>query len=254
MVMVRVIKMTYLIYVTLIGLISGTLGTLGGGLLVLLVREINDKLLSIVLGISAGIMTSVIFFDLIPEAQNAGSIWSSLAGLFLGVVLISLLDLFFPHQHFVSQENTKNKYLKAGLLLAIGIALHNVPEGLAIGAGYSSTKPLGLGLAVIMAIQNFPEGMAVATTLSLANLKKQNVIIITLLSGIPMGIGSFIGAYLGSVSSLLLSISLGFAAGAMLYITFDELVPDAHEKAEGHSAILGILTGVFLGIILTNIL
>jgi ZIP family zinc transporter len=105
-----------------------------------------------------------------------------------------------------------------------------------------------------MAIQNFPEGMAVATTLSLANLKKQNVIIITLLSGIPMGIGSFIGAYLGSVSSLLLSISLGFAAGAMLYITFDELVPDAHEKAEGHSAILGILTGVFLGIILTNIL
>ena len=69
-----------------------------------------------------------------------------------------------------------------------------------------------------------------------------------------MGIGSFIGAYLGNISNLILSISLGFAAGAMLYITFDELIPDAHQKADGHSAIYGILNGVFLGIILNIIL
>jgi ZIP family zinc transporter len=184
----------------------------------------------------------------------AGSVWTSLIGLFLGIALISVLDLLFPHQHFVSIEDGRRHYLKAGLLLAIGIALHNVPEGLAIGAGYSSANALGIGLAIIMAVQNFPEGMAVATTLSLAGLKNTKIILITLLSGIPMGIGSFIGAYLGNVSDLILSISLGFAAGAMLYITFDELIPDAHEKAEGHSAIFGILAGVFLGIILTNIL
>lgn len=248
------VEMNYLLYVTIIGLLSGMLGTVGGGLLVLVIREVKSRFLSIVLGVSAGIMTVVIFFDLIPEAQMTGSVWSSLTGLLLGVALISILDMFFPHQHFVSMEGGRRHYLKAGLLLAIGIALHNVPEGLAIGAGYSSASALGLGLAIIMAVQNFPEGMAVAVTLSLAGLKNTKIILITLLSGIPMGIGSFIGAYLGNISDLILSISLGFAAGAMLYITFDELIPDAHEKADGHSAIFGILAGVFLGIILTNVL
>lgn len=246
--------MSYLLYITIIGLLSGMLGTVGGGLIVLVLKKIKTKSLSIVLGISAGIMTIVIFLDLIPEAQMTGSLWSSLTGLFLGVILIYLLDRSFPHQHLISVENEENHYFKAGLLLAVGIALHNVPEGLAIGAGYSSSNTLGLGLAIIMAVQNFPEGMAVATTLSLAGLKNKKVILITLLSGIPMGIGSFIGAYLGNISDFILSISLGFAAGAMLYITFDELIPDAHERARGHSAIFGILTGVFAGIILRNIL
>lgn len=246
--------MSYLLYITIIGLLSGMLGTVGGGLIVLVLKKIKAKSLSIVLGISAGIMTVVIFLDLIPEAQMTGSLLSSITGLFLGIILIYLLDRFFPHQHLISAENNKNHYFKAGLLLAVGIALHNVPEGLAIGAGYSSSNTLGLGLAVIMAVQNFPEGMAVATTLSLAGLKNKKVILITLLSGIPMGIGSFIGAYLGNISDFILSISLGFAAGAMLYITFNELIPDAHERARGHSAIFGILTGVFAGIILRNIL
>jgi len=248
------IKMNYLLYVSLIGFFSGTLGTVGGGLIVLLVREIKTKFLSIILGISSGIMTVVIFLDLIPEAQITGSIWSSLTGLFLGAMLISILDMLFPHQNFVSIDDDESHYLKAGILLAVGIALHNIPEGLAIGAGYSSADNLGLGLAVIMAVQNFPEGMAVATTLSLAGLKNVEVILITLLSGIPMGIGSFLGAYLGNISNLSLSISLGLAAGAMLYITFDGLIPDAHKKAEGYTAIFGIINGVFLGLILSNFL
>ncbi len=246
--------MNYFLYVTLIGLISGMLGTVGGGLIVLVIREIKETLLSVVLGISAGIMTVVIFFDLIPEAQKMGSTWTSLAGLLMGVFLIGLLDMLFPHHHFVSTEDGRGRYLKAGLLLAIGIALHNVPEGLAIGAGYSSTISMGLGLAIIMAVQNFPEGMAVATTLALAGMKDKNIVLITLFAGLPMGVGSFIGAYLGSISRLTLSLSLGFAAGAMLYITFDELIPDAHEKANGHSAILGIISGVILGLILTKVL
>lgn len=246
--------MSYLLSVTIIGLLSGTLGTFAGGLIVLVVKEIRSRFLSIVLGISAGIMTVVIFFDLIPEAEEIGTVGTSLFGMFLGIVLIALLDVFFPHQHLISVEGKDIRFLKAGLLLAIGIAFHNVPEGLAIGAGYSSASSLGLGLAIIMAVQNFPEGMAVATTLSLAGIKNSSIILITVLSGIPMGLGSFLGAYLGSISDLYLSISLGFAAGAMLYITFDELVPDAHEQAEGHSAILGILSGIILGIILTNIL
>jgi ZIP family zinc transporter len=246
--------MEYFYYVGLIGLLSGIVGTAGGGIAVVFIKKIRISLLSIVLGISSGIMSVVIFFDLFSEAFKVGSIWTGLVGTLIGVIVIGSLDFIFPHQHFDSLEDGKAKYLKTGLLLAIGIALHNFPEGLAIGAGYSSTESLGLGLAVIMAIQNFPEGMAVATTLGLANIKNMNIIIITFLSGIPMGLGALVGAYWGSISKFALSLSLGFAAGAMLYITFDELLPEAHNISEGHQAIVGIMVGIFLGIILTKIL
>ncbi len=245
--------MSEILYVSLIGLVTGIFGTTGGGLIVILIKKLNEKLLSFVLGFSAGIMTVVVFLDLIPEALAVGSIWTTLSGIILGSILIALLNLIFPHHQFSGQEE-QIKYLKTGLLLAFGIAIHNIPEGLAIGAGYSAGSSLGLGLAIIMGVQNLPEGMAVGATLTLGKMDNIKIIIITALSGIPMGIGAFLGSYLGGISDIVLSLSLGFAAGAMLYITFDDLIPDAHEKTEGMTAITGILSGVVLGLLLTNYL
>ncbi len=246
--------MEYVLYVAIIGLFTGVIGTAGGGLIVLIIRKVRDNLLSFVLGISAGIMSVVIFLDLIPEAMETGSVISTIIGILAGVMLIGLLDVQLPHYHFFSTEKGMNRYLKAGLLLSIGIALHNIPEGLAIGASYQVDKTLGLSMAIMMAVQNFPEGMAVATTLSMGRLGSAKIMLITALAGVPMGIGAFVGAFVGGVSDLALSISLGFAAGAMLYIVFDELIPDAHEKAKGHWAIVGIVAGVLLGILLKEYL
>jgi len=238
------------LYIGVIGLLTGIIGTLSGSIIVFLVKEVKESLLTFILGISAGIMTVVVFLDLIPEALKLGTLNSTLLGLFLGTVLMYFLDLIFPHEHFLGKRY--GGYFKAGVLLAVGIALHNIPEGLAIGAGYSAASSLGFGLAVIIGMQNFPEGMAVATSLSLAGLNNLQIALITMLAGIPMGIGSFLGSYFGNISDYFLSISLGFAAGAMLYITFDDLVPAAHEKNTGSTAIMGILMGVFLGVFLTT--
>ncbi len=246
--------MEYLIYVTAVGFMAGMFGTLGGGISVIAIKEIRAKFLSIILGISAGVMTVIIFLDLIPEAQEMGSLWTGLGGLMAGVILIYILDISFPHQHVVSLEGGEEKYLKAGLLLAVGIALHNLPEGLAIGAGYTVDRALGFRLAVLIALHNFPEGMAVATTLGIAGLSNIRIAFITILAGVPMGVGAFFGAYIGRISDMALSLALGFAAGAMLYITFEELVPDAHEKAEGHIPIVGIITGVIFGLVLIGLL
>lgn len=244
--------MEYLFYITLIGLLTGVLGTVGGSLLVLMVKKANCHLLTLVLGISAGLMTIVVFLDLIPEAREVGNIGTTLFGMILGIILITAMDGLFPHTKFNNRNN--GKLLKAGLLLAVGIALHNLPEGLAIGAGYQVDTALGFGLAVIIAAHNLPEGMAIATTLCLAGLRAWSIILISLLSGIPMGIGAFVGGYLGRVSDFTLSISLGFAAGAMIYITFDELIPGAHEKSNGKIAIAGILLGIFVGLIITDLI
>lgn len=242
--------MNYLFYTTLIGFLTGILGTVGGGLIVILLKKIEERFLTFILGISAGIMTVVVFLDLIPEALDVGSTLSTLSGMFLGVGLIGLLDFVFPHEHF--QGNRSNNYYKTGILLSVGIALHNIPEGLAIGAGYSAAQSIGMGLALIIGIHNIPEGIAVATSLSLAGMGNLQIILITLLAGLPMGFGTFIGAYLGNISPFFLSLSLGFAAGAMLFITFDDLIPAAQEKNTGRLAIIGILLGTFLGILITG--
>lgn len=242
-------------YIGLIGLLTGVIGTLGGGIIALIFRKINESLLGFILGISGGIMTAIVFIDLIPESLQEGSLWSMLFGLILGVLMIMGLDLSFPHQHISVTENTQGRFIKAGLLLTIGIALHNLPEGLAIGSSYVSNISLGVSIAIVIALQNLPEGLAVATTLCLGEMKMSRVLILTALSGVPMGLGAFLGAYFGGISPIMLSVSLSLAAGAMLYITFDELVPDAHNLCkESHWATMGIVMGMVIGVLVTGLL
>lgn len=247
----------YLILITLIGLLSGVIGTAGGGLTVVAIKKIDNRAMSLLLGFAAGIMAAISFLDLIPEAIHEGTLYSAMFGLLLGIGIIGFLDLKFPHRHFSLRKDggkKEGRYIKTGVLLAIGIALHNLPEGVAIGAGFMVSYQTGILLAVLMAVHNFPEGMAVGAAMCVGGVKASKVMLICAMAGVPMGIGALIGGFLGGVSTLALSVSLGFAAGAMLYIVFDELIPDAHRKAEGHSAIFGILAGIMIGIMFIELM
>ncbi len=246
-------ELGFLARVTLLGLFAGVIGTGGGGLIALSFRSFKKSTLSLVLGFSAGIMLVVIFMELLEEGFDIGGFGGTFLGLSIGIVVLYLLDIYFPHQHFSSKkEGGNSRFLKAGILLSIGIALHNIPEGLAIGAGYAAYEELGIGLAIIMAVQNIPEGIAMATTLSIAKVGKGRIFLATVLAGLPMGVGAWIGGYVGSIAPTFLSFALGFAAGAMLYIVCDELIPDAHEMAEkgSHTATMGIVGGVLIGLLL----
>lgn len=237
--------------VTLFGLAAGVIGSGAGGAVAYFVPQLSERLMGTILGLSAGVMLAVVFMELIPEGISITGLSFPLIGLILGALVFLLLDNCLPHDHFFSSEKEKLPFLKKGVLLAIGIALHNLPEGLAIGVGFAASSSLGTTLAILIALHNFPEGMAVAFPLIYSGLKRQAVFIITLMTGIPMGIGAFFGAILGAISSLTLGISLGFAAGAMLYIVCDELIPDAYQTAGSHLSILGITAGVILGVIIS---
>jgi zinc transporter, ZIP family len=241
----------FIIRVTLIGLLAGVIGTGSGGMITYLLRKPSTSFLSAILGFSAGVMLVVVFMELLPEAVEIGSFFYGMVGLLLGIVVLLLLDIYFPHHHHYSDECHMSRFRKIGVLLGVGIALHNIPEGLAIGAGYVSGESLGLGLAVIMTVQNIPEGVAMATALCIGGIRNGKIVLATALAGLPMGLGALGGALIGSISPLFLSVSLGFAAGAMLYIVCDELIPDAQSLSTGHSATLGIVVGVVVGIFLT---
>jgi zinc transporter, ZIP family len=244
----------FILRVTVIGLIAGVVGTGSGGLITYFLKKPGDKTLSAILGFSAGIMLVVVFMELLPESFEMASFIYGVIGLILGIIILYLLDAYFPHKHHYSDECREDRFRKMGVLLGVGIALHNIPEGLAIGAGYVSSEALGLGLAVIIAIQNVPEGIAMATALCIGKIRNGRVLLATAMAGLPMGIGALAGALIGSISTSFLSIALGFAAGAMLYIVCDELIPDAQNLSRGHSATMGIVVGVVAGIMLKLVL
>lgn len=139
--------------------------------------------------------------------------------------------------------------LYCGLFLAIGIALHNLPEGLAIGAGYSNSAALGATIALSLALHNIPEGMVTAAPLLTAGMNKWVVIGIATAAGLVTPVGTLIGAALTSISPEFISISMALAAGAMIYIVSDELIPQSHEY-HCHAANFGLLAGFVLGYML----
>lgn len=235
-----------------LGMLAGVIGTGAGGLVSLFMNKPSSRFTGTILAFAAGIMLAIVFLELLEESIDFSSHMIAILGLTLGMAIFYAIDHFLPHHHPVTPEKThQGGYLKKGTLLALGIGLHNFPEGLAIGAGFIGSTELGTTLAVLIGLHNIPEGMAVAAPLRAGGYNHRKVIWITALAGAPMGAGAFIGAAISSISPLILGLSLGFAAGAMLYIVCDELIPDAYESAGAHFSILGIFCGTVLGILFT---
>ena len=235
--------------ITLIGLMAGTMGTGIGGLLALSLLKPSNNVLGLMLGFSGGIMLSIVFMELLQKAAE-NSFAHMIVGLLLGILVFVYLDNYFPHWHYVSEETVGKAYVRKGVLIATGIALHNLPEGIAIGAGFASSEQMGITLAILIAAHNIPEGMAVGFPLYIGGLGRAKSLAITLMAGVPMGAGALLGALTGNISLSFLSLSLGFAAGAMLYIVCDELIPDVYRLASAHTAILGITAGILTGMLM----
>ncbi|MGI6038020.1 MAG: ZIP family metal transporter [Limnochordia bacterium] len=236
-----------------IGLIVGVIGTGLGGVVTGLFGRPGDKVLSFFLGFAGGIMLAIVFAELMPEAIAETNLLIAMIGFVLGVASLLVLDELMPHVHHGGGHDGDAKLTKMGYMLGLGIALHNFPEGLAIGAGFVFESSLGIGLAIVLALHNIPEGIAMAAPLAAGGVGIRRVILLTFLAGIPVGIGAWLGALLGGISPIALSLALAFAGGAMLYISFDELLPEAHNHAQGgHSGVYGGVFGVLVGYFLIH--
>ena len=205
---------------TLLGLFFGTFGTTMGGLLGIFIKKNSNKFLSFILAFASGLMMAVICFDLIPESLEITNITYSLLGIIIGIIVMFFCDLLVEkkfNKNIELKEN-KNSLLKTGLIVSIGLAIHNFPEGLAIGSGFEVSTKLGLGLAISICMHDIPEGLSMSIPMKNGGMKPSKVIFYVILSGIVTGIGAFIGAIVGSISEQIIAMCLSFAAGAMLYI------------------------------------
>lgn len=228
--------------ITLYGLIVGIIGTGLGGLVSLFVKNTN-RISSFLLGLTGGFMMFIVTFHLLPESFLLGGLFYTLLGIFLGIVLIMIIENFLD-------DRIENSFTRSGLLLGISIAVHNFPEGLALGSSFLTMSQLGPTLSLAMLLHNIPEGISVAMPLKLNKLSPWQIILFTILTGLPTGAGAFLGAYMGSISSRFIAICLSFAGGTMLYIICDEIIPSAKLLHKGRSSSIGVVLGFICGIIL----
>lgn len=243
--------MDYLLKVTLIGLISGIAGTSIGGLTAFFVNGINKRYLSVLLEFSAGLMTAVVCFELIPEAFKYGGEVLTFAGVMAGVITIVVVEDLLRRAQAKKVQERNSSILRAGMLMAVGIALHNFPEGFAVGAGFGASVSLGTMLTAVIVIHDIPEGIAMAVPMRVGGFSKSRAFVLTMLSGVPMGIGALFGVLLGGLSQQFIGVCLGFAAGAMLYVVYGELVVESKKLYLGRLPSLGNVMGIICGIIIT---
>ncbi|HHT63325.1 MAG TPA: ZIP family metal transporter, partial [Clostridia bacterium] len=187
---------------TITGLATGI-----GGLIVISIGPLTAKTISALLGFAAGIMIAISTINLLPSAVEFGNTYIAGFGFLLGVLLMLVLDNFVPHLHFLQKEGKDVNFLKMGYFIASGIALHNLPEGLALGAGYQAEVGLGMMIAGAIFLHNIPEGMGIAAPLKFSGAKKMHIIGITSLAGLFTPLGTLIGILIFGISPLFISVS-----------------------------------------------
>ncbi|MFA6385104.1 MAG: zinc transporter ZupT [Candidatus Omnitrophota bacterium] len=225
--------------------------TLFGSIIPFFVRDLKKSYLQFALGLSAGVMIYVAFVEILSTAiKNIGFCHANVA-FFAGIALIMLLDFFIPHEYIeehIERSGGDKKLMRAGIFIAIGIAIHNFPEGLAVFMSSAVSVKLGISLAVAIALHNIPEGIAVAMPIFYATKSKRKAFWYSFLAGIAEPIGAVAGALVLTpfLTERAFSYCLAAISGIMIFISFDELLPLSSEGKKSHITIIGIMAGMLI--------
>ena len=249
--------MSYLLRTTLIGLFFGTFGTTIGGIIGVNIKNTSNKFLSFILSFASGLMLAIVCFDLIPESMQITNISNTVIGVVLGVICMIACDILVQKKFNSVGSDTpvipkhNSSLLKTGIIVSIGLALHNLPEGLAIGSSFEASIKLGYSLALAICLHDIPEGISMGVPMKNGGMKSSKVIFYVLMSGITTGIGAFFGTLIGGISESIIAMCLAFAGGAMLYIVSGELIPEANSLYKGRFTSLGNIIGFIIGMFAT---
>ena len=215
----------------------------------------SDRLLDALLAFTAGVMLAATAFSLLVPALERGSLAEVLAGFACGTLVFALLDLAVPHVHarFSERGRPAKAAQERAILLLSALTLHNVPEGVAIGVAFAAGgHELGIPLAVAIGIQNVPEGFAAAVPLIEVGRSRRSAVAFAAATGAvepPAALAAFAAFELAGA---LLPLGLGFAAGAMLYVVVDDLIPESHARGNQRLATLALMAGFALMLALDN--
>lgn len=242
--------------------LAGTV--LGSAMVFFLKKEINEKVRKILMGFASGVMIAASIWSLLQPAINEFEpedfkSWLVPAiGFLLGIGFMLLLDYIVPHTHLVNkqEEGVKNKQLSKTFKMMLAVTLHNIPEGLSVGVLIASVvsgnfnQQAMLVLAIGIAIQNFPEGVIVSMPLKEEGVSKGKAFLLGCLSGVVEPIAGLLALLLTVIVSAILPYTLAFAAGVMIYVVVEELIPEANEGEHSNLATIGLAIGFVIMMVL----
>jgi ZIP family zinc transporter len=239
-----------------LGLILSTLAglsTLIGSFLGLLTREPGPRFMALTLGFSGGVMLHVSFVELLQAGVKSAGFAPAHVAFFAGMAAMFLVDVLIPHEYMAEhahpgQTEQQSRLLKTGLFVALGIGIHNFPEGMASFVGALQDPSLGIAIAVAIAVHNIPEGLAVAAPILAATGSRRKAFWWSFLSGIaePLGAGVAALVLFPFLSDAILGYILAAVAGIMVFITLDELVPVSRSFGHEHLSIVGVVIGMLV--------
>ena len=231
--------------------------TVVGALIGFAFKNISHKFSDIILSFAAGVMLAAAVLGLIIPSVEYGegygmplALLITVAGIFVGALCLNLIDKLVPHLHAlagVESEEHRNEGLSKVLLFVMAIAIHNLPEGIAAGVGFGSGDTSGaMIIAGGIALQNIPEGMVIIAPMLAAGVSKKRTLLIAALTGLVEVVGTLIGYLAVSVSTIILPFALAFAGGTMLYVISDEMIPETHAHGAQRGATYALLSGFAL--------
>jgi ZIP family zinc transporter len=235
-------------------LIAGS-ATGAGALPVLFLKEISDRVLDVMLGFSAGVMLAASSFSLLIPAIELGGIVVGTTGLAIGALTLHIIDRYIPHRHFISGPEGYSVRLARVWLFVLAVTIHNFPEGMAVGVSFGGGDiSRGIVIAMAIGLQNMPEGLAVAFPLVREGYGRNKALWYSTLTGLVEPIGGLLGVALVTLCQNILPGGLAFAAGAMIFIVSDEMIPESHRKGFEREATFGLVIGFIVMMILDNLI
>ena len=233
-----------------------------GALPALFFKNISRNLFNSMLGAAAGVMLAATAFSLLVPGMNYGNlIWPGKGiyivsmGMLIGAAFLHYADRQLPHVHFDSISDVQLSSLKKVWLFIIAITIHNFPEGMSVGVSFGSGEIKNdVVLAIAIALQNIPEGLAVALPLVGLGYNKWKAVGIATLTGLVEPIGGLLGITMVTVFQPILPIAMGFAAGAMLFVISEEIIPETHSNGRSRYATFALMIGFIIMMVLDNLL
>ena len=255
--------------IIMMSLFAGVVGMGLGGIITAIFGNRTEKMISIFLSLAGGVMLSIVFIELIPESVEYSNAGITVIGLVIGALMVMLLNNVMDRvsktnqsklhetyaEFFHSSEviSSKKNLIRSGMIMLFAIALHNIPEGLAMGAAGYHDAALGLTLAIMIGLHNIPEGMAISTPLISGGLSKLKTVLLVMLTGATTLIGTVAGLLIGGVSDIALALSFSIAGGAMLYVVFGEILPQSIVTNKDRMPAVFALVGIIIGFLITQI-
>ena len=227
------------------------LSTTFGSAIAFFIKKPTARILSLGLGLSAGVMIAVSFLEMLPSAIDSVGELKAYTAFFVGMLVIAGIDILVPHEYIgekAGRDDFDPDLMRTGKLTAVGIAIHNFPEGLVTFVGTLASIKVGLLLAVAIALHNIPEGISVSLPIFSATGDRKKAFMISFLSGLAEPAGALLGGIIlfQYLSDTIMGLTLALIAGIMIFISFDELLPVAHEHDKGHMASIGVISGMII--------